>query len=299
MPAAVAAVAQQHVVPAVAVEVADARHGPRPIPRQRHVAAPGEDASPAHRVVVPSAVGAPHQHVVPTVAVHIADARHGHGEVAREARRARAPDHRATNHPVVVPAAVAAVAQQHVVPAVAIEVPQGRLSPHAALIGCTTPVAGHRDAHAGRTVVVGARLPGHFVHAGAVIPSAGRAGRAEGGAFPARARGCKRTHAVGGHRRIPAGDVAVRRLEIAQHGRRRPAVAAVAHRRGEREALTRPQAADRHPRRFDNQIRRRGSCGADPSSDPRVEVCKRTNAHAYASIQLSGQHADQTSIAVE
>ena len=112
---------QQHVVLAVAVEVADAGHPPPPVRRQRRFAAPGNTPPAVHRVVVPAAAPAPHQHIVPPVAVEVPNTRNRHRRVARELPVARPRQHPPAVQRVVAPVPVR-VAQQRVRPAVAVEV---------------------------------------------------------------------------------------------------------------------------------------------------------------------------------
>ena len=113
--------AQQHIGPAIAVEVANAGDLPCEVRRQARRATAGEHRAAVHRIEVPAAVRLPQQHVVVAVAVEVADADYLPCEVRRQARRASAIDDGAAVHRVETPAP-ALVAQQHVGPVVAVEV---------------------------------------------------------------------------------------------------------------------------------------------------------------------------------
>ena len=129
-PAAVPAVAQEDVGPAVAVDVADAGEAPVRVRRQAaQGAAAGGDAGAVHRVVAPAPVLVAEQHVVPAVAAEVADAGEAPCGVRREVRRfAVAGQRPAAVHRVAAPASVL-VAQEDVVPAVAVEVAEAAEAP--------------------------------------------------------------------------------------------------------------------------------------------------------------------------
>ena len=70
---------QQHIVPAITVEIADTRHRPIQIACQaREAVAAGDMLPTVHRVVVLTAILVPQQHIVAAIAVEVADAPRQH-----------------------------------------------------------------------------------------------------------------------------------------------------------------------------------------------------------------------------
>ena len=122
--------AQQHIVPAVSVEISRTRQRPGGIARQsRHPATTRDGAATVHRVVVPATVRMAQQHIVAAITVEVARARRRPGGIARQSRNAAiARNVAATVHRVVVPATVR-MAQQHVVATVSVEVARARQRP--------------------------------------------------------------------------------------------------------------------------------------------------------------------------
>ena len=125
-----AGVSQQHVVPAVAVEVADAGDAPVEVGGEIGGAALGTDVqAPVHGVVEPVPPGVTQHHVIPAVAVEVPDAGDSPVEVGGEVGAAAlGADVETPVHGVVVPASLD-VSEQHVVLAVAVEVADAGDSP--------------------------------------------------------------------------------------------------------------------------------------------------------------------------
>ena len=115
----------------------------------------------------------------------------------------------------------------------------------------------HRHRHRRRAVVRGVRLPGHRVHAGAVVVRAGVGRSAQPGRLVTRARCGELAHRVRGDLRVRGRDDGVRRAVVAQ--RRCPGVpvAPVSHLRRQRERRIRVRLALADRRRVDHQIRER------------------------------------------
>ena len=111
------------------------------------------------------------------------------------------------------------------------------------------------DPHRRGAVVRGVRLPGHRVHARAVVVRALCARRRQRDRLRARAACRQRPHRVRSDLRVRRRDRRVRRAVVAQPRRRRLPVARVGHRRRQRELHVRLGVALAHRRITHHEVR--------------------------------------------